>query len=290
MSKECVAKKAPNGVETLKLQGEKKLSRPAPLWRVEPITLDNFVHHFNVLCGDDLVYEGATSESQINRLVALHNSTLGGGAHAEQSSENQQRVPSVSGVLTGERISPAHCPYCPDQGWYVVPNRNTGEPVQEQCEWQAALLSSETIEWATPQWLFDALNKEFGFTVDVCATHENAKCEKHYTRHENGLLKSWAGEVAWMNPPYGDEIEAWMAKAFGAALEDGATVVCLVPSRTDTAWWHRYAMKHEIRFLRGRLKFGNAEDSAPFPSAAVVMRPLSFKLVGLPVETSGESK
>lgn len=138
--------------------------------------------------------------------------------------------------------------------------------------------SSESIEWATPQWLFDALNKEFGFTVDVCSTHENAKCQKHYTRETNGLLKSWAGEVAWMNPPYGDEISEWMAKAFGAAFYDGATVVCLVPARTDTRWWHAYAMKHEIRLLQGRLKFGNAVDSAPFPSAIVVMRPVAFRL------------
>lgn len=138
--------------------------------------------------------------------------------------------------------------------------------------------SSVTNEWATPQWLFDALNKEFGFTVDVCATHENAKCEKHYTRLENGLMKSWAGEVAWMNPPYGDEIWDVMAKAFGSAIYERATVVCLVPSRTDTAWWHSFAMKHEIRFLRGRLKFGGAEDSAPFPSAVIVMRPATFSL------------
>jgi phage N-6-adenine-methyltransferase len=144
--------------------------------------------------------------------------------------------------------------------------------------------SSETVEWATPQWLFDALDKEFGFTLDPCSTDDNAKCQRHYTRDDNGLLKSWGGEVVWMNPPYGDEIEAWMAKAFGAAMHDGATVVCLVPSRTDTGWWHRYAMKHEIRFLKGRLKFGDATDSAPFPSALIVMRPATFKLtVGLDV-------
>jgi phage N-6-adenine-methyltransferase len=138
--------------------------------------------------------------------------------------------------------------------------------------------SSKTCEWETPQWLFDALNREFGFTVDVCASHENGKCTKHYTRRENGLMKSWAGEVAWMNPPYGDEIGRWMAKAFGSSAHEGATVVCLVPSRTDTEWWHKFAMKHEIRFLRGRVKFGAETDSAPFPSAVVVMRPATFKL------------
>ena len=139
--------------------------------------------------------------------------------------------------------------------------------------------SSETIEWATPQWLFDSLNREFGFTLDPCCTHENAKCERHYTREDNGLMSPWGGCVVFMNPPYGDEIGRWMARAHGAAMLEGATVVCLVPSRTDTAWWHEYAMKHEIRFLRGRLCFGDSETSAPFPSAIIVMRPKEFKLV-----------
>jgi site-specific DNA-methyltransferase (adenine-specific) len=142
--------------------------------------------------------------------------------------------------------------------------------------------SSQTPEWPTPQWLFDALDKEFGFTLDPCSTHTNAKCAKHYTREDNGLLKSWSDEVVFMNPPYGDAIANWMAKAHGAAMHEGATVVCLVPSRTDTAWWHRFSMKHEIRFLRGRLKFGDGKNSAPFPSAIIVMRPASFAIRAYP--------
>ena len=138
--------------------------------------------------------------------------------------------------------------------------------------------SSQTPEWPTPQWLFDALNKEFGFTLDPCSTHANAKCAKHFTREDNGLLKSWSEEVVFMNPPYGSEIGKWMAKAHDTAMHESATVVCLVPARTDTAWWHKYAMKHEIRLLRGRLKFGDGRNSAPFPSAIVVMRPVSFSL------------
>ena len=138
--------------------------------------------------------------------------------------------------------------------------------------------SSKSIYWSTPQWLFDALEKEFGFTIDVCANAENAKCKRYFTEDDNALMKDWGPEVCWMNPPYGTEIEKFMAKAHGASLS-GATVVCLVPSRTDTKWWHKYAMKHEIRFLRGRLKFGNATDAAPFPSALVVMRPDKFALV-----------
>lgn len=129
--------------------------------------------------------------------------------------------------------------------------------------------SSKTDLWETPQDTFDALAAEFGpFDLDVCATPENAKCARYYTREDNGLAQPWDG-ACWMNPPYGREIKAWMRKAYEAS-QNGATVVCLVPARTDTAWWHDYAMKGHIRFLRGRLKFGNAKHSAPFPSAVVV--------------------
>ena len=127
--------------------------------------------------------------------------------------------------------------------------------------------------------LYDALHKEFGFTLDPCATDESAKCDNWYTMTENGLLRDWGTNAVFMNPPY-SKIFAWMMKAYGAAQE-GATVVCLIPARTDTAWWHDYAMKGEIRLLRGRLKFGDSENSAPFPSAIVVFRPREFKLVAL---------
>lgn len=131
--------------------------------------------------------------------------------------------------------------------------------------------SSATDLHATPQDFFDKLNAEFGFELDVCATAENAKCAKFYTKDDDGLSQYWEG-VVWMNPPYGREICKWMKKADEAAMS-GATVVCLVPARTDTNWWHEYAIQHEVRFIRGRLKFGNAKNSAPFPSAVVVMRP-----------------
>jgi phage N-6-adenine-methyltransferase len=142
--------------------------------------------------------------------------------------------------------------------------------------------SSATVEWSTPQWLFDALDAEFGFTLDPCSTHENAKCHRHFTMEENGLLRDWTDERVFMNPPYGEEIGPWMAKAHGAATHDRATVVCLVPARTDTEWWHSYAMKHEVRLLKGRLKFGECKDPAPFPSAIIVMRPTQFKLISQP--------
>ena len=131
--------------------------------------------------------------------------------------------------------------------------------------------SSDRDTWETPQELFDALDAEFGFSLDPCCQHETAKCAKHYTPAEDGLAQDWSGDVVFMNPPYGREIGKWMQKAFTESKR-GAVVVCLVPSRTDTAWWHDYSMRGEVRFLRGRLRFGGHTNSAPFPSAIVVFR------------------
>lgn len=136
----------------------------------------------------------------------------------------------------------------------------------------AVHFSSRSDEWPTPQWLFAALNREFGFNLDPCATHDNANCARHFTREEDGLARDWREATVFMNPPYGREIQHWMRKAFESARA-GATVVCLVPARTDTDWWHRYAIQGEIRFLKGRLRFGDAPHAAPFPSAVVVFRP-----------------
>lgn len=130
--------------------------------------------------------------------------------------------------------------------------------------------------WETPQSFFDRLNAEFCFTLDVCATKDNAKCDRFFTKSCDGLFQDWTGRC-WMNPPYGREIGKWMKKAYESAL-NGALVVCLVPARTDTSWWHNYAMRGEIQFIRGRLKFGGSKNSAPFPSAVVVFRP---SVVGL---------
>jgi site-specific DNA-methyltransferase (adenine-specific) len=134
-----------------------------------------------------------------------------------------------------------------------------------------ALFSSRTEEWATPPDLYAALDAEFGFTLDPCATPENTKCITFYTKADDGLRKPWSGHV-FMNPPYGKTIGLWMAKAWEESRL-GALVVCLVPARTDTAWWHSYATRGEVRFLRGRLRFGGASSGAPFPSAVVVFRP-----------------
>lgn len=146
-----------------------------------------------------------------------------------------------------------------------------------------AMFSPATEDWATPDDFFAELDREFHFTLDACAAEWNKKVDNYYDKEQDGLKQQWTGTV-WMNPPYGREIKKWMAKAVESARV-GATVVCLVPARTDTAWWHDYAMLGEARFLRGRLKFvglDGPKDNAPFPSAVIIFRPSGF--------TNGENK
>lgn len=136
-----------------------------------------------------------------------------------------------------------------------------------------ALYSSASVEWSTPQEVFDKLNSEFHFTLDVAATPENAKCERYYTKAEDGLKMPWGGGSVWCNPPYGREIGLWVKKAYESAHESGGVVVMLIPVRTDTKWFHDYVLhRAEIRFIAGRLKFGGAKNSAPFPSMVVIFR------------------
>ena len=131
--------------------------------------------------------------------------------------------------------------------------------------------SSERDNWETPQDFFDKLNEEFGFTLDVCAEDDTAKCEKYYTKKDDAFTKEWKGGC-WMNPPYGRGIGVWLKKAYETSQNE-STVVCLIPSRTDTKWWHDYVMQAaEIRFVKGRLKFDGHKNSAPFPSAVVVFK------------------
>jgi phage N-6-adenine-methyltransferase len=132
--------------------------------------------------------------------------------------------------------------------------------------------SSKTDMWATPMNVFNEWNERFRFSTDVCAVPSNAKCENFFTPEQDGLAQDWKG-VCWMNPPYGRGIGAWVTKAHDSALKNGATVVCLLPARTDTRWWHDHCMAGEITFIRGRIKFGDAKTNAPFPSAVVVFRP-----------------
>src|SRR5262245_25401400 len=120
--------------------------------------------------------------------------------------------------------------------------------------------SSRTDKWSTPNWLYDLLDAEFDFDLDVCAVAENAKCHRYYSPKVDGLTQEWVG-TCWCNPPYGRMIGLFVEKAWQSSLL-GATVVCLIPARTDTQFWHDFVTKaDEIRFLKGRLRFGNAENS-----------------------------
>lgn len=158
------------------------------------------------------------------------------------------------------------------------------------------MMSSNTDLWATPKYFFDKLNEEFGFNLDVCALPDNAKCTNFFNPEQDGLKQDWNQEVVWMNPPYGNPerpckknckkkkcvdrgyhidkyipgIIDWMRKAYEESQKWGNTIVCLVPARTDTEWWHKYAMKGEIRLVEGRLKFNDGNGTAPFPSAVII--------------------
>lgn len=132
--------------------------------------------------------------------------------------------------------------------------------------------SSKTDLWATPQDFFNRLNEEFAFTLDPCSDGTNNKCDLYFTKEDDGLAQDWTHQTVFMNPPYGRVIGDWIRKAYEES-ERGATVVCLIPARTDTRYWHEYVMKaEEIRLVKGRLKFGDGKNSAPFPSAVVIFR------------------
>ena len=223
-------------------------------------------------------------------------------------------VHNPSGELAGDRqVNCAH-------GDIPIPNRNAH-----------VVKTSVRHDWKTPARLFHVLNREFGFTLDVAASAENAQCKRYFTIQENGLAQSWAGETCWMNPPYGPDLPRWMRKAYesarGAEVPStqyrvpstgeslltrnsvlgttgvdsqlgtrssvlvGATVVCLVPARTHTKWFHAYCSQAEVRFLRGRLRFDNADHEAPFAQLVIIFRPgLAHPWVMKPWEWRPRSK
>ena len=136
-----------------------------------------------------------------------------------------------------------------------------------------ALYTSHTPEWATPLWLYTFLDRRFHFTLDPCATEDNAKCDLYSTKEDDGLAQPWGDHRVFMNPPYGNDLPFWIRKAHDAALQ-GALVVALIPARTDTTYWNKYVMAaDEVIFIEGRIKFGGQRNSAPFPSAIIVFRP-----------------
>lgn len=137
------------------------------------------------------------------------------------------------------------------------------------------LFSSNKEDWETPQELFNELDNEFHFTLDPCADEINHKCDRYYTVQDDGLKQDWRGQTVFCNPPYGRKIYDWVKKCYEESLKDNTTVVMLIPSRTDTKYFHEFLYQKdnvELRFLKGRLQFKGAKYKAPFPSVVVVMK------------------
>ena len=137
------------------------------------------------------------------------------------------------------------------------------------------MFSSRAMDWATPQAFFDQLDSEFHFTLDPCADKSNHKCDRYFTVADDGLRQPWGGQTVFCNPPYGRAIKDWVKKCSEEAKQPDTTVVLLIPARTDTAYFHDYIYQKpnvEVRFIRGRLKFGDGKNSAPFPSMIAIFR------------------
>jgi site-specific DNA-methyltransferase (adenine-specific) len=136
------------------------------------------------------------------------------------------------------------------------------------------MFSSASDQWATPQEFFDQLNDEFHFTLDVCADETNHKCEKYFTKEQDGLKQDWSNNVVFCNPPYGRSVGHWVKKCADESANNNALCVMLINARTDTKWFHEFIYgKAEIRFVKGRLKFGDSKENAPFPSMVVIFKP-----------------
>ena len=150
--------------------------------------------------------------------------------------------------------------------------QNQGKTMDQNAK--NVMFSSDRIDWETPEWLYKQLNEEFNFTCDVCATKENAKHVNYFSPEDDGLSKKWEG-VCFCNPPYGRDVKHWVKKARDESRSGNAKVIMLLPVRTDTQWFHDYIYAKtntNIRFLRGRLKFGKSTNAAPFPSMVVIFQ------------------
>lgn len=146
--------------------------------------------------------------------------------------------------------------------------------------WSKVHWSSDSGEWTTPKELFAEIDKEFHFTLDAAASKGNALCKRYWTKEDDALAKDWGGrQVIWCNPPYGRGLDKWLACGYRGSQPYSAgrsVIVFLLPARTDTQWFYEYATqpRAEVRFLKGRLKFGGSENSAPFPSMLLIFRPV----------------
>lgn len=165
---------------------------------------------------------------------------------------------------------PGHVIYIPPG---VVSRKRLKDLVRRMEKQAGTSVEVTTLYPRTPPWLFAELNREFGFTVDVCASDWNAKCKRYWTKEQDGQQQDWSDEICWMNPPYGD-LGDWMHKAYSESLK-GATVVCLVPVASNLSWWHNYVIngKSEIRWIRKRPLTDRKSTVAPFPRCIVIFRP-----------------
>ena len=133
---------------------------------------------------------------------------------------------------------------------------------------------TENQTWETPDSLFNDLNKEFHFDIDLSASKENTKCKRFISQKEDALKQIWKGK-GWLNPPYGggsvNSLKNWVKKSYNETRKKGCLVVMLIPARTNTQWWHKYCMKaKEIRFIKGRPKFKGNIHGLPQPLALIV--------------------
>ena len=144
----------------------------------------------------------------------------------------------------------------------------------------AAGFRSDKDDWETPLPFFKMLNDFYKFTLDACATSHTAKCKKFFTKEDDALSKDWKGHSVFMNPPYGSGIGKWVEKAYLESKKPSTLVVCLLPARTDTRWWHDWCTKASVVLIvKGRLRFSNAKASCPFPSAVVVFEDIDKRLL-----------
>jgi len=134
--------------------------------------------------------------------------------------------------------------------------------------------NSKKQDWITPNNIYFLLDQEFKFDIDLAADENNSKCGVFFDEKKDAMSQSWAG-IGWLNPPYGNygkhSLQKWVKKSYDESRRLDCVVVMLIPSRTNTKWWHNYAMESsEIRFLNKRLSFGGSSNKAPFPSAIIV--------------------
>jgi site-specific DNA-methyltransferase (adenine-specific) len=180
------------------------------------------------------------------------------------------RAEALAGIATSRLASAPKTLKNQERDTKNMKSLGIGEGIALNMKNKQACFSHKSDEWETPQNLFDELNKEFKFTLDPCSTDKNHKCNIWYTKKENGYCCKWNGSV-FVNPPY-SEISRWVEKSF-YEKDNCEKIVMLLPARTDTKWFHKFIYKQygiEIRFIKGRLKFSNSKNSAPFPSMIVI--------------------